>query len=128
MIHGPGISADEGCGAIQLVGAIYKIGKGQVRFLDQPSVRRDSQHGLLTLAGFQHFHEEQMTINIAIIGFQSPLFQDLWHQLDASMEAMILSAHGATLIGVTSLFNGAGRITPGPMPDDTPSSRPADSC
>ncbi len=47
---------------------------------------------------------------IAIIGFQSPLFQDLWHKLDASLDINTLAAYGATLIAVTSLFNGLGRF------------------
>lgn len=51
-----------------------------------------------------------ITAGIAIIGFQSPLFQDLWHKVDPSLTAAVLASMGATLIGVTSLFNGIGRF------------------
>ena len=47
---------------------------------------------------------------IAIIGFQSPLFQDLWRKVDGSLDIKTLAAYGATLIAVTSLFNGIGRF------------------
>ncbi|MEI7614368.1 MAG: OFA family MFS transporter, partial [Betaproteobacteria bacterium] len=47
---------------------------------------------------------------IAIIGFQSPLFQDLWRKVDGSLDVGTLAAYGATLIAVTSLFNGIGRF------------------
>lgn len=51
-----------------------------------------------------------ITAGIAIIGFQSPLFQDLWRKLDGSLDMKTLAAYGATLIAVTSLFNGIGRF------------------
>lgn len=51
-----------------------------------------------------------ITAGIAIIGFQSPLFQDLWHKVDSSLDMKTLAAYGATLIAVTSLFNGIGRF------------------
>ena len=54
---------------------------------------------------------------IAIIGFQSPLFQDLWRQKDAALAPVALAAAGATLIGVSSLFNGFGRLLWGALSD-----------
>ncbi|MBK8476379.1 MAG: MFS transporter [Opitutaceae bacterium] len=54
---------------------------------------------------------------IAIIGFQSPLLQDLWHQQDASLTPAALAALGATLIAVSSLFNGLGRLFWGALSD-----------
>lgn len=51
-----------------------------------------------------------ITAGIAIIGFQSPLFQDLWRKVDGSLDVKTLAAYGATLIAVTSLFNGIGRF------------------
>jgi len=51
-----------------------------------------------------------ITAGIAIIGFQSPLFQDLWRKIDGSLDMKTLAAYGATLIAVTSLFNGIGRF------------------
>jgi OFA family oxalate/formate antiporter-like MFS transporter len=47
---------------------------------------------------------------IAIIGFQSPLLQDLWKKLDASLSPAVLASYGATLIAVSSVFNGIGRF------------------
>lgn len=57
------------------------------------------------------------TAGIAIIGFQSPLFQDLWRASDAALDAPTLATYGATLIGVTALFNGLGRFAWGGMSD-----------
>ncbi len=54
---------------------------------------------------------------IAIIGFQSPLLQDLWHQQDAALSPAALAALGATLIAVSSLFNGLGRLFWGALSD-----------
>jgi OFA family oxalate/formate antiporter-like MFS transporter len=58
-----------------------------------------------------------ITAGIAIIGFQSPLFQDLWHKVDPALTAAVLASFGATLIGVTSLFNGIGRFFWGGISD-----------
>jgi OFA family oxalate/formate antiporter-like MFS transporter len=60
---------------------------------------------------------------IAIIGFQSPLFQDLWRKLDPALDMKTLAAYGATLIAVTSLFNGIGRFVWGWMSDKMGRSR-----
>lgn len=60
---------------------------------------------------------------IAIIGFQSPLFQDLWRKLDGSLDVKTLATYGATLIAVTSLFNGIGRFFWGWMSDKIGRSR-----
>ncbi|HTZ20200.1 MAG TPA: MFS transporter, partial [Opitutaceae bacterium] len=54
---------------------------------------------------------------IAIIGFQSPLLQDLCRQKDASLPAAALAGFGATLIAVSSLFNGLGRLLWGALSD-----------
>ncbi len=56
-----------------------------------------------------------ITAGIAIIGFQSPLFQDLWakfHNIDMSEPSNIalLAGFGGTLIAITSIFNGLGRF------------------
>jgi OFA family oxalate/formate antiporter-like MFS transporter len=58
-----------------------------------------------------------ITAGIAIIGFQSPLFQDLWSKLNPSLDKMTLAAYGGTLIAVTSIFNGLGRFFWGGMSD-----------
>jgi MFS transporter, OFA family, oxalate/formate antiporter len=54
---------------------------------------------------------------IAIIGFQSPLMQDLWKRIDGTIPKETLAAYGATLIAVSSLFNGAGRFLWGTVSD-----------
>ena len=60
-----------------------------------------------------------ITAGIAIVAFQSPLFQDLWHRTDPSLTAEVLAGFGATLIAVTSLFNGFGRFFWGTVSDRT---------
>ena len=47
---------------------------------------------------------------IAIITFQSPLLQDLWHRSDPSASKAALAGYGATLIAASSIFNGLGRF------------------
>ncbi|OGS37011.1 MAG: MFS transporter [Elusimicrobia bacterium RIFOXYB2_FULL_49_7] len=47
---------------------------------------------------------------IAIIGFQSPLYQDLVKVVSPELTTVALAAAGATLIGISSLFNGIGRL------------------
>lgn len=54
---------------------------------------------------------------IAIIGFQSPLLQDLWQKVDPSLSPTTLAAYGATLIAVSSVFNGLGRLFWGGLSD-----------
>ena len=54
---------------------------------------------------------------ISIIGFQSPLFQDLWRKIDGALSKEALAALGATLIAVSSLFNGLGRMFWGGLSD-----------
>jgi len=58
-----------------------------------------------------------ITAGISIISFQSPLFQDLWKKVDAGLSPAALAAYGATLIAVSSLFNGAGRFLWGALSD-----------
>ena len=58
-----------------------------------------------------------ITAGIAIIGFQSPLFQDLWRARDSSLDVATLATYGATLIAATSLFNGFGRFAWGGLSD-----------
>ena len=58
-----------------------------------------------------------ITAGISIIGFQSPLFQDLWHKITPTLDVTTLAAYGATLIGITSLFNGVGRFFWGGLSD-----------
>ncbi len=54
---------------------------------------------------------------ISVISFQSSLLQDVWGLADPSIEPEILAQYGATLIAVSSLCNGFGRLFWGLMSD-----------
>ena len=58
-----------------------------------------------------------ITAGISIISFQSPLFQDLWKRFSPELAAVTLAGFGATLVAVSSLFNGAGRFLWGAASD-----------
>jgi OFA family oxalate/formate antiporter-like MFS transporter len=58
-----------------------------------------------------------ITAGIMFIGFQSPLLQDLLRLEDPAMTTAALAAAGATLIGISSLFNGIGRFFWGGISD-----------
>lgn len=58
-----------------------------------------------------------VTAGIMFIGFQSPMLQDLLTKRDPSLDATALAASGATLIAVSSLFNGVGRFFWGGLSD-----------
>jgi OFA family oxalate/formate antiporter-like MFS transporter len=51
-----------------------------------------------------------ITAGISIISFLSPLYQDIWRLDHPTLERSVLAGYGATLIAVSSLFNGFGRI------------------
>lgn len=54
---------------------------------------------------------------IMFIGLQSPMLQDLLKIQDPNMTTAALAAAGATLIGISSLFNGIGRFFWGGLSD-----------
>jgi MFS transporter, OFA family, oxalate/formate antiporter len=54
---------------------------------------------------------------ISIISFQSPLLQEIWGLADPSVEPATLANYGATLIAISSLFNGVGRLLWGMISD-----------
>ncbi len=58
-----------------------------------------------------------ITAGIMFIGFQSPLLQDLLKLEDPGMAPAALAAAGATLIAISSLFNGIGRFFWGGLSD-----------
>jgi OFA family oxalate/formate antiporter-like MFS transporter len=58
-----------------------------------------------------------ITAGIALIGFQSPLLQDLWKLADPTRTPAALAASGATLIAISSAFNGIGRLFWGAISD-----------
>ncbi len=47
---------------------------------------------------------------ISVISFQSPLLQEIWGLSDPGVEPAVLASYGATLIAISSLFNGLGRL------------------
>lgn len=58
-----------------------------------------------------------ITAGIAIISFQSPIFQDIWKKTDATLSDAALASLGASLIAVSSIFNGLGRFLWGGLSD-----------
>ncbi|TMJ39232.1 MAG: OFA family MFS transporter [Alphaproteobacteria bacterium] len=56
-----------------------------------------------------------ITAGISIISFLSPLYQDIWRLDHPTLERSVLAGYGATLIAVSSLFNGVGRIAWGAL-------------
>lgn len=54
---------------------------------------------------------------ISIIGFQSPMLQDLIKPTNPTLGVAVLASMGATLIAVSSLFNGVGRFFWGGISD-----------
>jgi OFA family oxalate/formate antiporter-like MFS transporter len=63
------------------------------------------QYGIMWLVFFLN-----ITAGISIVSFQSPLYQEIWKLGHPTMERSVLAGYGATLIAVSSLFNGFGRI------------------
>lgn len=51
-----------------------------------------------------------VSAGMMFIGFQSPMLQDILAKQDPTMTTAALAASGATLIAVSSLFNGIGRF------------------
>ncbi|MBI5685935.1 MAG: MFS transporter [Verrucomicrobia bacterium] len=80
--------------------------------LDGLAEIRSRQFGLMWLVFFCN-----IAAGIAIISFQSPLLQDLWKKVDPAMSPAALAASGATLIAVSSVFNGLGRFFWGGLSD-----------
>ena len=58
-----------------------------------------------------------ISAGISVISFQSSLLQDVWGLADPSIEPATLVEYGATLIAVSSLCNGAGRLFWGLLSD-----------
>ena len=58
-----------------------------------------------------------ISAGISVISFQSPLLQDVWGLADASLDPDTLANYGATLIAISSLCNGVGRLFWGLLSD-----------
>lgn len=54
---------------------------------------------------------------ISVISFQSSLLQDVWSRADPTIEPAELTQYGASLIAISSLFNGVGRLFWGLLSD-----------
>ena len=54
---------------------------------------------------------------ISVISFQSELLQEIWGLADSSIEPTTLAEYGATLIAVSSICNGLGRLFWGLLSD-----------
>ena len=54
---------------------------------------------------------------ISVISFQSELLQEVWGLSDPSIEPVVLAEYGATLIAISSLCNGVGRLFWGLLSD-----------
>ncbi len=54
---------------------------------------------------------------ISVISFQSELLQEVWGLSDPGLEPAVLAEYGATLIAVSSLCNGVGRLFWGLLSD-----------
>ncbi len=58
-----------------------------------------------------------ISAGITVVGFQSPMYQKLLAAANPSLTTSALAALGATLIAITSLFNGFGRFFWGAVSD-----------
>lgn len=71
--------------------------------------------GQFTMMWFVFFCN--IAAGISVISFQSSLLQDIWGLADPSVDPATLANYGATLIAVSSLFNGVGRLLWGVVSD-----------
>lgn len=58
-----------------------------------------------------------ISAGISVISFQSPLLQDVWGLADPTLDPEVLAGYGATLIAISSLCNGIGRLFWGLLSD-----------
>jgi len=58
-----------------------------------------------------------ISAGISVISFQSTLLQDVWGLADPSLDPRVLAEYGATLIAISSLCNGIGRLFWGLLSD-----------
>lgn len=96
-------------------GAIAPRGEGAATGDEAPAVRACLLSGRFLLMWGVFFCN--IVAGISIIGFQSPLLQDLLRRGNPAMDAGALASAGATLIAASSLFNGMGRFLWGSLSD-----------
>lgn len=73
---------------------------------------RSSEFALMWIVFFFN-----IAAGISVISFQSELLQEVWGFADPSLEPVTLAEYGATLIAVSSLCNGVGRLFWGLLSD-----------
>ena len=73
---------------------------------------RSSEFALMWIVFFFN-----IAAGISVISFQSELLQEVWGLADPSVEPVTLAEYGATLIAVSSLCNGVGRLFWGLLSD-----------
>ena len=73
---------------------------------------RSSEFALMWIVFFFN-----IAAGISVISFQSELLQEVWGLADPTVEPAILAEYGATLIAVSSLCNGVGRLFWGLLSD-----------
>ena len=73
---------------------------------------RTTQFGIMWTVFFFN-----IAAGISVISFQSELLQEVWGQADPTVGPARLTEYGATLIAVSSLCNGAGRLFWGLLSD-----------
>ena len=73
---------------------------------------RSSEFALMWIVFFFN-----IAAGISVISFQSELLQEVWGLADPSVEPATLAEYGATLIAVSSLCNGVGRLFWGLLSD-----------
>ena len=73
---------------------------------------RTTQFGIMWIVFFFN-----IAAGISVISFQSELLQEVWGLADPSIDPATLAEYGATLIAVSSLCNGVGRIFWGLLSD-----------
>lgn len=88
---------------------------GSVKPVEVPSSAKallSTRFGLMWLIFFIN-----ITAGIMFISFQSPLMQDIMKTYSPDLSAIQLASIGATLIAISSLFNGGGRFVWGALSD-----------
>ena len=96
------------------------MSKGVSRVASQRSDDSDSVVPYLRSPGFILMWTVfffNIAAGISVISFQSELLQEVWGLADPSVEPATLVEYGATLIAVSSLCNGAGRLFWGLLSD-----------
>ncbi len=93
------------------VGAVAEQGRNDESDSVAPYLR-SSEFALMWIVFFFN-----IAAGISVISFQSELLQEVWGLADPSVEPATLAEYGATLIAVSSLCNGVGRLFWGLLSD-----------